>query len=63
MLASYNKNNKLIGIIWNVISFSGISRLTNSIDAVLPILKLKIANLDMFFINKTEILNCYNIFY
>lgn len=59
--ARHIKNGVLKSIIWNVIDPSGISRLTDLIDEILPIPNVEVADLAVVLSSCTEVSNCYNI--
>ena len=57
----YNKKKILISTILNIIDFNGMFRLTDPINAVLPIPNLKLVNLTVFLSSWIKISNYCNI--
>lgn len=60
ILTRHNKNSILTSTIRNVIGLSSISRLTDLIDTILPILNIKLTNSAIFLLNWTKISSHYN---
>lgn len=62
MSVRQNKNEMLTGTMWNIINPNDVSRLTDLINAVLPIPNIKLADPAMFLSSYRKVLRYYNTF-